>query len=136
MPFKKLLLLSFLTLLIAPFGKAQQAFQKSFVVPIAYGEVAVEEIEREEFMVEVEVDWLTDPQKIDDNKKYYAVWAKTKKDTNLLGILNLNDDMHGQFMTQTKLEDDPEHILISAEPARNPESTSEYIVLKSEELNL
>lgn len=129
------LLLLFLFVLTGNIVVAQTEFQKSLVVPLAYGEVEVEEVEREEFLVKLDVEYLTEPDNLSDRTKHYVVWAESRKDTSRLGVLNFQEEeMTGHFITEVTLEDDPEFILISAEPNENSEEISDIVVLRSEEL--
>lgn len=114
---------------------AQEDFQKSMVVPIAYGELEVEEIDRDEFHINLEVENLTEPENIEYDKRYYVVWSEDRKDTSKIGLLHYDGEaMRGALTTQTTLEDDPEYILISAESSPDVNEISELVVLKSEEL--
>lgn len=114
----------------------QQEFQKSLIVPIAYGQIEIEEVDRKEYAVDVRIERLTKASNINKRKPIYMVWAISKKDTSKLGVLRRKEDMAGELKSQFTMERDPQHIAITVERSERAKGISSDIILISEELEL
>lgn len=129
-------LLVCLLIVISKKSFTQQEFQKSLIVPIAYGQFEIEEIDRKEYLIDLRIERLTKASNIDERKSIYMVWAISKKDTSNLGVLKRKEDMAGELKSQFTMERDPEYIAITVERSDQVRHISADIVLLSEELDL
>lgn len=108
-------------------------FQTSTVVPTASGELSIKEVDDDNYLIEADIQYLTEPTNIDDGKPFYVMWVKDRDEVENVGILHLNDDMDATILAQTEL--DPERVMITVE--RNPETSEmgDLVVLKSPEMD-
>lgn len=108
-------------------------FESSSVVPLASGELTVKEVDDDNYLIEADIQYLTEPENLGDNKRCYVVWVKEDEELENVGMLHLTDDMEASVIAHTSL--DPEWVLISAEPTASVDQMSGRVVLKTPEMD-
>jgi hypothetical protein len=117
---KIIVLLTALSITLVLFSCSKKiAFENSAIIPAARGEVTVKKDNNNNYKVELNLSYLSEPDRLDPPKKTYVVWlvAEDNNPQNVGQIVGTNN-LHVKFETVSSSK--PDRIFITAE---NDEST-------------
>lgn len=110
-------------------------FPTSNVVPAAEVVLEIEENDNNNFEIELEVDNLARPDRLNPPRNTYVVWMVTERNGTInIGNLNVSNNNSSSLETQTPFK--PIRIYITAEESQNVEIPSTQVVLDSDEFEV
>ncbi|MBK0380596.1 hypothetical protein I5M19_14820 [Mucilaginibacter sp. SD-g] len=114
-------------------------FQKSTVVPAAEGRVKIDKDDNGNYSVNVKVNNLAKPSRLQPERKLYVVWMETENN----GIKNLgrlksssgffSDDLEGSLSTISPFK--AKRVFITAENESNLQYPGSIVVLSTSDFN-
>jgi hypothetical protein len=110
-------------------------FQTSSVVPAARGDVKVKKGDNNNYLIQIELANLAEPDRLQPLHKVYVVWMKTQSNkTKNIGQIKtssglLSDQLTSSFETITPFK--PSKIFITAEDAANIQYPQSEVVLST-----
>lgn len=130
----KIFILLFVALTFTACSK-KVTFPVSNVVPAAEAVVKVDKDDNKNYKIELQVDNLAGPERLNPGRKYYMVWMVTKEHGTLnIGRLDINRKNSGELKTNTPYE--PVRIFITAEDDQQPVLPSSQEILNSGEFKV
>ena len=109
------------------------SFQNSSVVPAARGTVKVKKDNNNNYDIKIDVDNLSEPERLQPSKKTYVVWMDTDNNvTKNIGQINsssgfLTSKLKASFVTVSSVK--PHKIFITAEDDGNIQAPGDQLVL-------
>jgi hypothetical protein len=105
-------------------------FPVSTVAPAANAHGKIKKDNNNNYVIDLEVDNLTSPERLSPAKKMYVVWMETVDNgTKNIGQLSTSDSNNGSLRAITPFK--PRQIIITAEDQSNISLPSSNVVLKS-----
>jgi hypothetical protein len=103
---------------------------RSDVAPAALAEVSAKEADDNNTKINIKVNHLAEPNRIDSNANYYVVWVAPRGTDTVqnVGTLNLNKDLKGTYETTVPYKDF--RVMISAEKDRLATSNDGTVVFE------
>ena len=117
----------------------QVQFIPSIIVPAAEGKVKVKKDRNGNYAIDIKVENLADPSRLESPKMYYVVWMETELNGSLnLGQLSINkglllNSLKGSLETVTPYK--PIRFFITAEDRGNIQYPGMTMVMRSENFN-
>lgn len=110
-------------------------FPVSQVVPAAEAVLKVDRDDNRNYEIDLEVNNLAGPDRLNPARRHYVVWMVTKQHGTInIGNLNVNRKNKGELTTSTPYE--PIRIFITAEDDPAPVLPSTQVVLNSEDFKV
>lgn len=109
-------------------------FPVSEVVPSAEATAVISNDDNGNYMIEVNIDHLSPPERLTPKRKYYVLWAETSKGSVNLGQIKVKEstfssNQYGEIKASTPLK--PTRLVISAENQLDQNSPSTFTVLET-----
>jgi hypothetical protein len=135
---KLLLSLAAILLLVVSSCATKVNFPVSKVAPRADVSAKVKGDANGNFKIDLKVENLTSPDRLNPPKEMYVVWIETARGTKNLGQLNMSSGMFsatrkGSLSTTSAFE--PKRILITAENVSTNNQPSTQVIIESEIFN-
>ena len=114
-------------------------FPVSKVNPGAKVQAKVKQDPNDNYKIELKVENLTAPDRLDPPKEMYVVWIETAKGTKNLGKINISKSLFsstrkGKLVTSTAYK--PNRIIITAENSSTNNEPGTFVVVSSEDFEL
>lgn len=111
-------------------------FPVSKIVPEADVTAKVKQDGNDNYKIDLKVENLTSPERLDPPKEMYVVWIETAKGTKNIGKLNMSSGMFsstrkGSISTTTAFQ--PNRILITAENTSTNNEPSTFVIISSKD---
>lgn len=109
-------------------------FPVSDVIPAAEATAVVEKDKNENYQIKLEIDNLTEPERLNPPKKYYVFWAETEHGSQNLGQIKVKEAMlsskkYAELETSTPHK--PLRLVMSAEDEVDKASPGTFTILEA-----
>jgi hypothetical protein len=110
-------------------------FPVSPIVPAAEGTVKIKNDKNNNYLIEVSVNYLANPERLNPPKNHYVIWMDTQSGTTVnLGMLSSNKNNKASFKTVNSSK--PYQIFITAEDNGDFSFPSDQEVFRTEILDI
>lgn len=131
--------LSLLLLVLMTSCATKVNFPVSQVVPGADVTAKVKQDNNDNYKIDLKVENLTSPDRLNPPKEMYVVWIETAKGTKNLGKLNISTGLFSSTrkgFLETTTAYKPNKILITAENTSTNNEPSSFVVLSSDKFQI
>jgi hypothetical protein len=129
-------LLSFFLIFLLSSCSQKIGFENSTVAPAARGSVKLDKDNNNNYAIDLDIRYLTEPNRLQPPKSVYVVWAETEQNgTQNLGQLKIDDGgllsntLKASMKTSTPYK--PRRIFITAEDVATVQFPGAYVVLNT-----
>lgn len=132
---KNILIGIFATMMIFSFTSCakKMVFQDSAVIPAARGYVTVKSDKNNNYVIQIEISYLAEIERLQPAKNTYVVWMVTNQElTKNIGKITSSKKLKGSFKTISSFK--PTKIFITAEDDGNIQYPGSMVVLSTEKL--
>ncbi|QSS96920.1 hypothetical protein [Psychroflexus sp. ALD_RP9] len=109
-------------------------FPVSEVVPSAEATAKISKDDNDNFLVEVDINNLTKPERLSPKRKFYVLWAETAQGSVNLGQIKVKESTFSSSLyaeIKASLALKPTRLVISAEDQLNRNSPSTFTILET-----
>lgn len=110
-------------------------FPVSEVLPAATAQVKIDKTDNNNYKMELEVENMAKPDRLNPPRKNYVVWMVTEKNGTInMGNLKINNKLNGSLEGATPFK--PICFFVTAEDKQDVDTPSTQVVLDSEKFNI
>ena len=106
-------------------------FRTSEVVPAARGEVAIKKDKNNNFVIQLQLSYLAEPNRLNPPKKTYVVWMMTEESNNAINLGQVIGSSKLKIKFETVTSSKPKRIFLTAEDDAGIQFPSDMVVLET-----